>query len=386
MLFTFAFCCSCKSSNRTTFGNVREVGVSRQFLQDKLSVWPCFCRWATEQHAKKPPERPDPRALCMGGPYVWAYVWTVYNAVEFTGTFANSQSANANKAFVYPSVSVPDFDKCILDSQVVQKWTISATRSKTGFLFARRIFYYSFMFLFLFKVGFGIYFWFCFVLFARVTCAQVSLQIYNVCSHTALFFCYFVFMLFCVFSLFILFACLLFCFTHHLPIMLVLCFVTSWPGPYLALAVPPCSPHPHLVQVPSLTLTISLRSPRPHLFRSVTLSSSSRDPQLVRVVTSLPPRHHIPSYSLTFPPGYMHVGWVIASVWVYVWVMARVLRLWACECMRVMVMSAWVYVCPMRMCECICEWWWWRVCVRVSHGQCSRRKFLQLRGVGTKYR
>jgi len=41
------------------------------------------------------------------------YVWTVYNPVQFTGTVAVPASPNANKGFLYPAASVPDFDKAV---------------------------------------------------------------------------------------------------------------------------------------------------------------------------------------------------------------------------------------------------------------------------------
>jgi len=41
------------------------------------------------------------------------YVWTVYNPVEFKGTSSSPTSPNADKGFLYPARSVPDFDKAL---------------------------------------------------------------------------------------------------------------------------------------------------------------------------------------------------------------------------------------------------------------------------------
>lgn len=39
------------------------------------------------------------------------YVWTVYNPVEFVGTVGSPTSPNADKGFLYPAASVPNFDE-----------------------------------------------------------------------------------------------------------------------------------------------------------------------------------------------------------------------------------------------------------------------------------
>ena len=41
------------------------------------------------------------------------YVWTTYNPVEFVGTTSSPTSPNADKGFLYPARSVPNFDKAL---------------------------------------------------------------------------------------------------------------------------------------------------------------------------------------------------------------------------------------------------------------------------------
>jgi len=88
-------------SSTTKFGNVRESSFLDKFYKTNFLYDHSFVGEQVNNTLKNLPNDK------LRSPYVW----TVYNPVKFTGTKASPTSPNADKGFLYPSVSVPHFDK-----------------------------------------------------------------------------------------------------------------------------------------------------------------------------------------------------------------------------------------------------------------------------------
>jgi len=84
----------------TDFGNVRESTFLDKFYKTNFLYGDSF---VGEQVNNTLKHLPNDKVRSP-------YVWTVYNPVLFTGTVAAPKSPNADKGFLYPSASVPDFD------------------------------------------------------------------------------------------------------------------------------------------------------------------------------------------------------------------------------------------------------------------------------------
>jgi len=87
----------------TLFGNVRNSGVLDTFYKTNFLYDASFVGEQVNNTLKSLPND------LIRAPYVW----TVYNPVESVGTADSAKSPNADKGFLYPARSVPDFDKSL---------------------------------------------------------------------------------------------------------------------------------------------------------------------------------------------------------------------------------------------------------------------------------
>jgi len=87
----------------TTFGNVRDPDFLAKFYDTNFLYDADFLGEQVNNTLKKLPND-----------FIRApYVWTAYNPVESTGTVAAPAAKSATKGFLYPTASVPDFDKSL---------------------------------------------------------------------------------------------------------------------------------------------------------------------------------------------------------------------------------------------------------------------------------